>query len=50
MKKKIIDIEITYWSTKPSNLKWQKNSKKSLHILEDNASDGQVDDSEQTIL
>ena len=33
--KKIIDIEITYCSTKPSNYDDKNNSNKRLHVLED---------------
>ena len=41
----------TYWSTKPSNLGWQKsNSKKNLHILGDGASGVQVSDIEQVVV
>ena len=50
VKKNIIDILKTYWSTKPSKLWWQKNSKKSLCILEDGASGVQVGHIEQVIV
>ena len=45
-----IDILETYWSTKPSNLRWKIYSKKSLYILEDGASGVQVGDTEQVIV
>lgn len=44
-----MDIEKTYWSTKPSNLWWQNKSKKSLRTLEDGPSGVQVGDSEPSI-
>ena len=44
VKKKIIDIDKTYWVTKPSSFK------KSLHIWEDGASGVQVSDVEQAIV
>ena len=50
VKKKIIDILKTNWSTTPSKLWWPKNSKKSLHILEDGTNGVQVDDIQQVIV
>jgi len=47
MKERIINDQKTHWSTKPSNLCWQFFSKKSLHILKDNASGVQIDDTKQ---
>jgi hypothetical protein len=45
-----MDIQGTYESAEPSNLWRQKNkSKKSLHVLEDGASGGEVGDIEQSI-
>ena len=50
MKNKIIDIFKTCWFTKPFKLWWQKNSKKILHVLEDNASGVQVGDIKQAMV
>ena len=51
VKKTIIDILKTYWSTKPHKPWWQKkNSKNNLHILEDNTSGVQVGDIEQVVV
>ena len=48
--KKIITFKNPYWFTKPTNLCWQKNLNKSLHILEANASECASDDIEQVIV
>ena len=52
VKKKIVDILKTYWSTKPSKFLFLFifKFKKSLHVLEDGASDVRVGDIEQVIV
>ena len=48
--KKLKNISKTYWSTKPSNLEWPKNSNKTRHILEDCANGVQVGDVDHVTL
>ena len=46
----ILDILKTCWSTKPSNLWWQKQFQEKSTYLEDSASGMQVGDIEQGIV